>query len=328
MKKRLLRITTVILVLLVIFCLCTKTCKNESGIDVMHHQTTAEITNFVELEHLVVPDTLMGDTLVSKPIVHFSETVGKIVDLKESKPFVETENKIENVDTVIAISVIDTVVDTLVPVVAIAIQEFIEIDSCCVIDTSARFCNANIPGWNESLGIVSFASDRTWMIDTRIWSDAVTATNCDKTSFNTVCRSCENNLSYNADCRSNPDYPGDLFSWCAVFRFQDELCPAPWRVPTREDFISLNRTLRDTIVNFRPKNPEIRDKYLNDWGGVYGGGCFLGGRLYDQGTHALYWSQSENNPDHGYRLFFAENGVVYSAVGYFKRNGFALRCVR
>jgi len=182
-----------------------------------------------------------------------------------------------------------------------------------------------IPDWFSGFGKVTFATDRTWIISgngiTQIWSDAVTATNCDKTSF--TGRSFAN---YNVDCRSNPDFSGDLFSWCAVVRFKDTLCPAPWRVPTRHDFANLGRALRDGTRN--PSDEEHRDRFLNVWGGNIGGGCFPGGVLYDQGRYALYWAQTEHSATTGHRLFFRGRGNFWGGAHYYKCHGATLRCVK
>jgi uncharacterized protein YjdB len=72
----------------------------------------------------------------------------------------------------------------------------------------------------DGIGTASFISDKTWTVGNQVWSDNVTATECQKTTFlgNTV------QGAFRSDCRSNPGH-GDLFSWCAVIRYQDVLCP-------------------------------------------------------------------------------------------------------
>jgi uncharacterized protein (TIGR02145 family) len=184
-------------------------------------------------------------------------------------------------------------------------------------------CNNNTLGWGGSLGTVSFATNQEWTIGNQVWSDAVQATNCDKTIFdggNTVW-----NIFY-ADCRSNPDYPGDLFSWCAVARFQEELCPYPWRVPVRQDFIDLDIALGGN--GSIQTNSILRDRYLNIWGGTYGGNSF-GSVLNFQGWLGGYWSQSQDNdPNQGVNLSFWSSGSIWVDNGEIKNLGFTLRCVR
>ncbi|MDR0437288.1 MAG: Ig-like domain-containing protein [Bacteroidales bacterium] len=196
----------------------------------------------------------------------------------------------------------------------------------CFVTVTFYGCNTNTPGWGSSLGTITRDTNE-WTISgngiTQIWSDAVTASSCDKERF--VGGEPD---SFNADCRSNPDYPGDLFSWCAVVRFQNLLCPAPWRVPTTQDFIDLDIALGGTGFNTGFNNT-LRNRYFNDWGGAYKGLCSSSGALNGQGSDAFYWSQAEYSADYGYHLTFNSFGAVYpQGNNYPKHYGFTLRCVR
>jgi len=175
-------------------------------------------------------------------------------------------------------------------------------------------CNGNLPGWGVSLGIVSFATDQTWTVGNQTWSDAVTVTNCDKVNFYGGSSS-----NFNADCRSNPGFPGDLFSWCAVIRFQAELCPAPWRVPTIQDFRSLDIAFGGNGNNRTDLNAIIR--YVSDWGLPFSGGSFPDGTLALQGTNTIYWTQTV-------AWVINANGSIGTSGGTHAYFGSALRCVR
>ena len=195
--------------------------------------------------------------------------------------------------------------------------------------TRADGCNTNTPGWGTSLGTVSFASDGIWTITgqgiTQIWSDAVTATACQKTTFNGGNHRTQN---FNADCRSNPSQRGDLFSWCAVVRFQNQLCPAPWRVPTVQDFIDLDIAMGG-IGEIRFDAPQfVQDNYITRWGGHFGGFCRSGGRLRDLGDWGNYWSQTEFDAVGARRLGFCADGVIGPQIWRLKNYGLSLRCVR
>jgi uncharacterized protein (TIGR02145 family) len=194
----------------------------------------------------------------------------------------------------------------------------------------ANGCNFETPGWGASLGTITRGT-QIWTIEgngiSQVWSDAVQATNCDKTNFNS---GGYHSQRLNADCRSNPGQKGDLFSFCAVIRFQDELCPAPWRVPTEQDFRKLNMALGGQDFILSPGNSHtdevIRDKYLNDWGGSYGGLSHPEGTLEWQNLFANYWSQSDI-PTAGVILNFSVYGA-YNMSFSVKYLGYALRCVR
>jgi uncharacterized protein (TIGR02145 family) len=197
-----------------------------------------------------------------------------------------------------------------------------------------RGCNTDSPGWGQNLGIVSFVTDSTWKISngiiTQIWSDAVQATNCNKIMFD---GGDFRSLNFKADCRSNPNYKGDLFSWCAVMRFAKQLCPDPWRVPTQQDFIDLDRAMGGTghnQISFLQLTRYVGTGN-NQWGGVYGGYCRLNSMIISEGSWAHYWSSSEgDNVRSARNLNFGVNGVVYPRNNgeNSKNAGFSLRCVR
>jgi uncharacterized protein (TIGR02145 family) len=187
-------------------------------------------------------------------------------------------------------------------------------------------CNNDAtPGWGESLGTVSFVTNQTWKVGNQEWSDAVQATNCNKTAFYGGWYD-DGEYNFRADCRSNPNQKGDLFSWCAVARFGATLCPTPWRVPTVEDFIALDEALGGT-GDFNVDN-DLLHKYFNFWGGAYGGYCDGMGVLHTQGSNASYWSQTKNQGTLARYLNFDMNFYIYPQGSLPKRNGFTLRCVR
>jgi len=189
-------------------------------------------------------------------------------------------------------------------------------------------CNNNTPGWGASLGTVSFATDRIWTIGSQMWSDAVTATACNKTDFD---GGYFRDAIFNADCRSSPGRLGKLFSWCAVMRFADELCPYPWRVPTSQDFINLDMALGGTGIARGQRDTIVRDRYINDWGTSFiGRTCsFMGVNV-----NATYWSQTERDIRLAYSLYFNPNnnheggGWNMPRAVNGKAVGMALRCVR
>ena len=190
--------------------------------------------------------------------------------------------------------------------------------------------------WSSALGNVSFATDSIWTISRefmfmddifQIWSDAVQTDVCSrKKSFNGG----SFEKGFNIDCRSNPDQKGDLFSWRAVFELRYELCPYPWRVPTREDFINLDRALGGGGSVFRcDRRWSHIDKYLNNWGGVFGGRSSSSGYLMGQDLRADYWSQEPSFGCSAYTLSFHYiKGHIFPQNCIERSFGASLRCIR
>ena len=206
-----------------------------------------------------------------------------------------------------------------------------------------RGCNFNTPGWGTNLGTISWGTVGNTNIESgtttivsangkpgQIWSGAVSATACNKSIFNGGNSA---TLDFNADCRSNPNFPGDFFSWCAVVRFAEQLCPAPWRVPTREDFVNLDILLGGTgylswDVDF------VYANYIIRWGGAFGGMSRYNGAVipsvFSGFQSGQYWSQSESSlfVQSAYSLYFRSEGELIPTQRPAKNWGLTLRCVR
>lgn len=180
-------------------------------------------------------------------------------------------------------------------------------------------------GWStERFGMVYFATAQTWTIGSQTWSDVVRTSYCrNKTTFDGGSPN-----SPNIDCRSNPGQKSNLFSWRAVSEHKDDLCPAPWRVPTFNDFWYLHTTLGGISMIYS-NNTTLRDKYINDWGGSYVGRCNPDGWLNGQGSTAFYWSQSDvPHTGWGVSMLLGINGHIEQNRWHDKGLGLSLRCVR
>ncbi|MCL2028717.1 MAG: fibrobacter succinogenes major paralogous domain-containing protein, partial [Bacteroidales bacterium] len=132
------------------------------------------------------------------------------------------------------------------------------VNSSCDLFADLDFAGSN-------LGTPYFKTNRTWTITgtvdgqaiTQTWSDVVLAPGCDKgmlthretVPFTSGC--VRNSTSGGSGTRpattqtsaGYSNYYGDLFTWCAVIRFADQLCPGDWRVPTTEEFRALSLAL-------------------------------------------------------------------------------------
>jgi len=179
------------------------------------------------------------------------------------------------------------------------------------------------------LGIASFATESMWIVGSQTWSDAVQTTFCsNKTTYNGGSTS----AGFNIDCRSNPDQKGDLFSWRAVNELKDQLCVAPWRVPTAEDFKNLDIAMEGSGENRTGDLEFINSKYLDPsvWGGVFGGFSAGNGSLANQGSGAYYWSLSEISATHANILGLGTwgGGTINVQHNNGKQFGFTLRCIK
>jgi uncharacterized protein (TIGR02145 family) len=194
----------------------------------------------------------------------------------------------------------------------------------CVRDATAILaCDDEEPNFGATLGTISFASNNVWTQGSHAWSDAVQASNCSsRTSFDAGA-----SAPYQADCRSNPNRRGDLFSMCVIRRFANDLCPTPWRIPTADEFQTLDLSLGG--VGTQVTSPMHRDRYLNHtlWGGEYNGFAFQNQAL-ETSTEAYYWSRTREGVYADYKLFFNSDGLVNPALGGHVTRGFAVRCIR
>ena len=170
-------------------------------------------------------------------------------------------------------------------------------------------------------GKVSFKTSQIWTIPAangapkQEWSDVVMASGAKKDNYN--CKV--------ADCRQNPPY-GDLFSWHTVVTYENQLCPTGWRVPTKDDFINLDKALGGTGRNNTPQF--VTEKFINTWGGAFGGYCYCSNTMEDQGSGAYYWSDTDYNDANAINFSFNTSGTIQLQSFSGKSFGFMLRCVR
>jgi uncharacterized protein (TIGR02145 family) len=180
-------------------------------------------------------------------------------------------------------------------------------------------CNSNVPGWGTAgLGTIDHGGEITITNGyiTQTWSYPVTASNCQKSTFDGGSQT-----DYNADCRSNPEgYRGDFFSWCAVKRFENTLCPYPWRVPTDKDFANLSQALcgnwHGTYHVLRENRRDCHTQFLTTWSGLHHGFSDPTGKVYEQGRLVYYWEYLEyddycNNDRQVFSPAYKSNNAVH-----------------
>jgi hypothetical protein len=162
------------------------------------------------------------------------------------------------------------------------------------------------------------ASSKAWVFGDQTWSDAIHVPECHKETFedsytNPQCRSYKTTYYYHKTYY--------YYNWPYVDANATNLCPSPWRVPSKGDFETLTLNFSAAIL-------------CAEWG--YGGSSSLTG----VDTHASYWASTvptlkpnpENesdlltDPDNAYLLNYH---IGYYEVPYDDRNqGLMVRCVK
>ncbi|MCL2028426.1 MAG: hypothetical protein FWG79_08080 [Bacteroidales bacterium] len=169
------------------------------------------------------------------------------------------------------------------------------------------------------------------------WSDLVVSPPCDKTDYNGG-----SNPNFDVDCRNSDEipFPGHYFSWCAVRKYADILCPGTWRIPTVQDFLNLNILMGGTgwMDSHDPSTAINEQSYTSGTnqdntatthvprGGTWGGSRFTGFSGNPTNAGSYYWSFSESYGSHAYTQHY--NPAYVALYDYDKSSGFALRCVR
>jgi len=229
-------------------------------------------------------------------------------------------------------------------------------------------CNPAHPNWLTSIGTVTWGNTLNTNINAGVvvlgpsleptiqrWSAPVFATACAKgnaTNNNAFVGGSAGN--FNADCRQSLHtsfvgridgraVTGDFFSWCAVMAFADQLCPPPWRVPTREDFmrLSVHMGLNPSINQAFPLGyiGLSGDATMPEIGGAWSGIRFTGWASSLMEEISLHWSSSTSTSEVGLNqnaIFLSVEAephsqaaiVFLSNSGKSRASGLTLRCVR
>jgi uncharacterized protein (TIGR02145 family) len=164
------------------------------------------------------------------------------------------------------------------------------------------------------------ASTKTWTVGTQTWSDVVNIPSCNKTSYSAS--------NTTADCRNDSGYgSGYLYSWVYVTNNASALCPDEWRVPTYDDFCTLDKTLRSSSSCGNSLYSVYGTTYANEWGASGTAMCVDNGSIYYNTSDFYYWSSSDFGGGSGYALevFY---GYIRLAFGPYKYHGLAVRCVK
>jgi uncharacterized protein (TIGR02145 family) len=171
-------------------------------------------------------------------------------------------------------------------------------------------------------GIPTYAaSTQTWTVSgtagTQTWSDVINIPACDKTTYSA------NNTT--ADCRSSPGY-GHLYSWTYVVNNASTLCDNGWRVPTEEDFCTLDKIVNNSTTCDNSRSGVYGADYTSKWGCSYGGYCY-DASIGKSSTAAFYWSSTAYSNSDAICFRIDATSVIPAYVRE-KTYGFGVRCMR
>lgn len=130
----------------------------------------------------------------------------------------------------------------------------------------------------------------------------------------------DQNWCYDNDCKKY----GRLYPWDNAM----VACPANWRLPTHEDWISL--------FQYVGGDPGKKLKSKADWNGddnfgfsALPGGFYdsFGGSIRDVGTLSKWWSATEHNANDAYYWQVVQYNSIMNSNSTKKRHAFSVRCV-
>ncbi|MDR3351122.1 MAG: hypothetical protein LBN98_05735 [Prevotellaceae bacterium] len=148
------------------------------------------------------------------------------------------------------------------------------------------------------------ASAKTWKFGDQTWSDVIQIPDCNKSSFT--------KSNTEPQCRSYTEGGRTYYyyNWAYVHAHAANLCPSPWRVPSKTDFEDLKWAATG-----------------NDLAAAWGyGGLANGSSLDFVSSNGYYWSATAYSSNSAYCLQYNRRAL---GVYYFSKNiGFQVRCVQ
>jgi uncharacterized protein (TIGR02145 family) len=136
---------------------------------------------------------------------------------------------------------------------------------------------------------------------------------------------------------SNVNTYGRLYTWYAITDSR-AVCPAGWHIPTDDEWTTLTTYLGGTS----DAGGKLKETETTHWttpntgatnesgftalpGGSRGGN----GPFSNIGTYGFWWSASEYDTDHAWSRYLAYDKSSITVVnGYYKFNGFSVRCMK
>jgi hypothetical protein len=180
-------------------------------------------------------------------------------------------------------------------------------DRSATVTITAGTLTQTVAVWQTLTATPTYAaSTQTWTFgsSTLTWSDAIQIPGCNKDTY-------ENNGA-EPQCRSYTSGTNTwyYYNWPYVNQHAAQLCPSPWRVPTKDDLDVLVGATNGATL-------------MSSWGSA---GYALGSSIYYVGSYGYYWSSTELATSYAYCMRF-DTGNAYTPSA-FKDQGYQVRCVQ
>jgi hypothetical protein len=169
--------------------------------------------------------------------------------------------------------------------------------------------NVNVP-WYA-------ASAKTWKVGNQIWSDVINIPTCDKEPFT--------NSNTDPQCRS---YTVDrvkyyYYNWPYVNANASTLCPSPWRVPSGNDYIALDKAFNGSGATRDASAQYVHDSFVVAWGSPENAGGVFASGISNVGVCTPYHALES-----GHMFSHYVSGYIYLFYTSNLHGGNLVRCVR
>jgi uncharacterized protein (TIGR02145 family) len=125
----------------------------------------------------------------------------------------------------------------------------------------------------------------------------------------------------------NNEASGYLYNWKCVHDFATDLCPQPWSIPTKDDFITLDKELGGNGIGRQDAGAGalIQQKYIPMWGAIFDAIWWRTGAL---GYSAAYWGSEGTGAQGTAASLVLESSGVFPGYMTTQVYGLQVRCVK
>jgi uncharacterized protein (TIGR02145 family) len=165
------------------------------------------------------------------------------------------------------------------------------------------------------------ASTKTWTVGSQIWSDVINDPACNDVTLvqsyaDPYCRRYTNGTTW------------FYYNWPYVIANENRLCPSPWHVPTKDDFIALDVALDGNGSNRTVTEDWISNQYFARWGGSLAPGFGIHNGIAEEGKSVSYVSTDVISSTHNYSLRLQTTYVGPAYTSSYRDWGYMVRCVK